>query len=97
MQENLDVWFVRPLPPSLLKVLALETVYLLPLRLMFLDEMMSDLTTLVDGYLNAYREGSSVQLGNTEVSMLSLKSQAGWFLNPQIQGCQTHLVPPDQT
>ncbi|XP_059578963.1 piRNA biogenesis protein EXD1 isoform X2 [Alligator mississippiensis] len=72
VQENLDVWFVRPLPPSLLKVLALETVYLLPLRLMFLDEMMSDLTTLVDGYLNAYREGSSVQLGNTESSCMDL-------------------------
>ncbi|XP_006024662.1 piRNA biogenesis protein EXD1 isoform X4 [Alligator sinensis] len=75
VQENLDVWFVRPLPPSLLKVLALETVYLLPLRLMFLDEMMSDLTTLVDGYLNAYREGSSVQLGNTKSSCMDLPAE----------------------
>ncbi|XP_019407035.1 PREDICTED: piRNA biogenesis protein EXD1 isoform X2 [Crocodylus porosus] len=75
VQENLDVWFVRPLPPSLLKVLALETVYLLPLRLVFLDEMMSDLTTLVDGYLNAYREGSAVQLGNTEPSCMELPAE----------------------
>ncbi|KAL4693154.1 hypothetical protein H8959_016964 [Pygathrix nigripes] len=34
------------------------------------DEMMSDLTTLVDGYLNTYREGSADRLGGTEVDYL---------------------------
>lgn len=34
---------------------------------MLLDEMMSDLTTLVDGYLNTYREGSADRLAGTEV------------------------------
>ena len=61
------MWFTRPLSPSLLKILALEATYLLPLRLVLLDEMMSDLTTLVDGYLNTYREGSADRLGGTEV------------------------------
>ncbi|XP_043405958.1 piRNA biogenesis protein EXD1 isoform X4 [Chelonia mydas] len=75
VQETPDIWFVRPLPPSLLKVLALETVYLLPLRLWLLDEMMSDLTTLVDGYLNAYREGSADLLGSTETSCMELPEE----------------------
>ncbi|XP_044915454.1 piRNA biogenesis protein EXD1 isoform X3 [Felis catus] len=66
IQENPEVWFTRPLSPSLLKILALEATYLLPLRLVLLDEMMSDLTTLVDGYLNTYREGSADRLGGTE-------------------------------
>lgn len=61
------MWFTRPLSPSLLKILALEATYLLPLRLVLLDEMMSDLTTLVDGYLNTYREGSADRLGSMEV------------------------------
>ncbi|XP_034624984.1 piRNA biogenesis protein EXD1 isoform X4 [Trachemys scripta elegans] len=75
VQENPDIWFLRPLPPSLLKVLALETVYLLPLRLLLLDEMMSDLTTLVDGYLNSYREGSADLLGSTEISCMELPEE----------------------
>uniref|UniRef100_A0A8C0GSN0 Exonuclease 3'-5' domain containing 1 n=1 Tax=Chelonoidis abingdonii TaxID=106734 RepID=A0A8C0GSN0_CHEAB len=75
VQENPDIWFMRPLPPLLLKVLALETVYLLPLRLLLLDEMMSDLTTLVDGYLNSYREGSADLLGSTEISCMELPEE----------------------
>lgn len=66
------MWFTRPLSPSLLKILALEATYLLPLRLVLLDAMMSDLTTLVDGYLNAYREGSADRLGGMEVGELSV-------------------------
>nr|XP_025043299.1 piRNA biogenesis protein EXD1 isoform X1 [Pelodiscus sinensis] len=75
IQENPDIWFVRPLPTSLLKVLALETTYLLPLRLLLLDEMMSDLTNLVDGYLNAYREGPEDLLGSTETSCMELPEE----------------------
>ncbi|XP_049469345.1 piRNA biogenesis protein EXD1 isoform X3 [Panthera uncia] len=74
-QENPEVWFTRPLSPSLLKILALEATYLLPLRLVLLDEMMSDLTTLVDGYLNTYREGSADRLGGTEPTRMELPEE----------------------
>ncbi|XP_044292743.1 piRNA biogenesis protein EXD1 [Varanus komodoensis] len=75
VKKNPEVWFMRPLPPALLNVLALETAYLLPLRLKLLDEMMSDLTTLVDGYLNAFREGSADSLGSTEISCMELPQE----------------------
>ncbi|XP_042798300.1 piRNA biogenesis protein EXD1 isoform X1 [Panthera leo] len=75
IQENPEVWFTRPLSPSLLKILALEATYLLPLRLVLLDEMMSDLTTLVDGYLNTYREGSADRLGGTEPTRMELPEE----------------------
>nr|XP_056707856.1 piRNA biogenesis protein EXD1 [Euleptes europaea] len=75
VERNPEVWFVRPLPPALLNVLALETFYLLPLRMMFLDKIMSDLTTLVDGYLNAFREGSADPLGSTEFSCMELPQE----------------------
>ncbi|XP_047593463.1 piRNA biogenesis protein EXD1 isoform X1 [Lutra lutra] len=75
IQENPEVWFTRPLSPSLLKILALEATYLLPLRLVLLDEMMSDLTTLVDGYLNTYREGSADRLGGTEPTCMELPEE----------------------
>ncbi|XP_042131910.2 piRNA biogenesis protein EXD1 isoform X3 [Peromyscus maniculatus bairdii] len=74
-QENPEVWLTRPLPPPLLKILALETTYLLPLRLVLLDEMMSDLTTLVDGYLNTYREGSADRLAGTEPECMELPEE----------------------
>ncbi|XP_054421107.1 piRNA biogenesis protein EXD1 isoform X2 [Pteronotus mesoamericanus] len=75
IRENTEVWFTRPLSPSLLKILALEATYLLPLRLVLLDEMMSDLTTLVDGYLNTYREGSADWLGGTEPTCMELPEE----------------------
>ncbi|XP_027975288.1 piRNA biogenesis protein EXD1 [Eumetopias jubatus] len=75
IQENPEVWFTRPLSPSLLKILALEATYLLPLRLVLLDEMMSDLTTLVDGYLTTYREGSADRLGGTEPTCMELPEE----------------------
>ncbi|KAF4017320.1 hypothetical protein G4228_009033 [Cervus hanglu yarkandensis] len=74
-QENPELWFTRPLSPSLLKILALEATYLLPLRLVLLDEMMSDLTTLVDGYLNTYREGSADRLGGMEPTCMELPEE----------------------
>ncbi|XP_036301448.1 piRNA biogenesis protein EXD1 isoform X2 [Pipistrellus kuhlii] len=75
IQENTEVWFTRPLSPSLLKILALEATYLLPLRTVLLDEMMSDLTTLVDGYLNTYREGSADWLGGMEPTCMELPEE----------------------
>lgn len=75
IQENPDVWFTRPLSPFLLKILALEATYLLRLRLVLLDEMMSDLTTLVDSYLNTYREGSADRLGGTAPTCMELPEE----------------------
>ncbi|KAJ6650581.1 hypothetical protein lerEdw1_005932, partial [Lerista edwardsae] len=75
VEKDAEIWFVRPLPPVLLKVLALETAYLLPLRTVLLDGIMSDLTTLVDGYLNAFREGSADPLGSTEISCMELPQE----------------------
>ncbi|KAB0374910.1 hypothetical protein FD755_013402 [Muntiacus reevesi] len=75
IRENPELWFTRPLSPSLLKILALEATYLLPLRLVLLDEMMSDLTTLVDGYLNTYREGSADRLGGMEPTCMELPEE----------------------
>ncbi|XP_007938696.2 piRNA biogenesis protein EXD1 [Orycteropus afer afer] len=74
-QKNPEMWFTRPLSPTLLKILALEATYLLPLRLVLLDEMMSDLTTLVDGYLNTYREGSAYRLGGMEPTCMELPEE----------------------
>ncbi|XP_015284989.1 PREDICTED: exonuclease 3'-5' domain-containing protein 1 [Gekko japonicus] len=81
VERNPEVWFVRPLPPALLNVLALETFYLLPLRMMLLDEIMSDLTALVDGYLNAFREGSADPLGSTEFSCMELPQELRQLAN----------------
>uniref|UniRef100_A0A8C5WR79 3'-5' exonuclease domain-containing protein n=1 Tax=Laticauda laticaudata TaxID=8630 RepID=A0A8C5WR79_LATLA len=75
MEEDPEVWFVRPLPPVLLNVLALETVYLLRLRLLLFDEIMSDLTTLVDSYLNAFRQGSADPLGSIKISSMELPEE----------------------
>ncbi|XP_066200356.1 piRNA biogenesis protein EXD1 [Saccopteryx leptura] len=75
IQENTEVWFTRPLSPSLLKILALEATYLLPLRLVLLDEMMSDLTTVVDRYLNTCREGSADRLGGMEPTCMELPEE----------------------
>ncbi|XP_054989684.1 piRNA biogenesis protein EXD1 isoform X2 [Sorex araneus] len=85
IQENPEVWFMRPLSPSLLKILALEATYLLPLRLVLLDEMMSDLTTLVDGYLNTYREGPAERLGVTEPTCMELPEELLQLKNFQKQ------------
>ncbi|TSL04206.1 piRNA biogenesis protein EXD1 [Bagarius yarrelli] len=55
-REDKEVWYVRPCPPSLLKVMALSVIHLQPLRLMLLDALMSDYTSLVDSYLKAGQE-----------------------------------------
>ncbi|XP_034273709.1 piRNA biogenesis protein EXD1 isoform X1 [Pantherophis guttatus] len=75
MEEDPEVWFLRPLPPVLLNILALETVYLLPLRLLLLGEIMSDLTTLVDSYLNSFRQGSADPLGSIKISSMELPEE----------------------
>ncbi|XP_076200727.1 piRNA biogenesis protein EXD1 isoform X2 [Aptenodytes patagonicus] len=65
--ENPDIWFLRPLPASLLKALALTAMYLLLLHSSLMDNLMSDLTAVVHDYLNAYRTGSGDHLGSTKM------------------------------
>ncbi|XP_010071849.1 PREDICTED: exonuclease 3'-5' domain-containing protein 1, partial [Pterocles gutturalis] len=66
VSENLDIWFLRPFPASLLKALALKAKYLLLLHSSLMDNLMSDLTAVVQDYLNAYRAGSGDHLGSTK-------------------------------
>uniref|UniRef100_A0A8C5R732 3'-5' exonuclease domain-containing protein n=1 Tax=Leptobrachium leishanense TaxID=445787 RepID=A0A8C5R732_9ANUR len=67
IKDDPNIWFERALAPPLLKVLALEVVHLLALRLVMLDSMMADFTLLVDGYLNACRQDKTNLLVSPEV------------------------------
>ncbi|XP_062432181.1 piRNA biogenesis protein EXD1 isoform X2 [Rhea pennata] len=73
--ENPDIWFVRPCPPSLLKTLALKAMYLLPLRSSLMEKLMSDLTALVDEYINAFRDRSGDRLGSTKTTCMELPEE----------------------
>nr|XP_033808567.1 piRNA biogenesis protein EXD1 isoform X2 [Geotrypetes seraphini] len=75
VQADPSLWLVRPISPLLLKVLALEVVYLLPLRLVMLDEMMSDYVALVDGYLDGYRQNPPSLLGSMELYSMELPEE----------------------
>ncbi|KAG5857587.1 hypothetical protein ANANG_G00021030 [Anguilla anguilla] len=55
-KEDSEVWYVRPCPVSLLKVMALSVIHLQALRMVLLDELMSDYMGRVDAYLAASRE-----------------------------------------
>ncbi|KAJ8290436.1 hypothetical protein GJAV_G00012860 [Gymnothorax javanicus] len=55
-KEDNEIWYVRPCPVSLLKVMALSVIYLQPLRMILLEELMSDYIGRVDSYLAASRE-----------------------------------------
>ncbi|XP_076200726.1 piRNA biogenesis protein EXD1 isoform X1 [Aptenodytes patagonicus] len=73
--ENPDIWFLRPLPASLLKALALTAMYLLLLHSSLMDNLMSDLTAVVHDYLNAYRTGSGDHLGSTKPTCMELPEE----------------------
>lgn len=55
-REDGEVWYVRPCPAPLLKVMALSVIHLQPLRFTLLDALMSDYTSLVDSYLKTGQE-----------------------------------------
>ncbi|XP_010877321.1 piRNA biogenesis protein EXD1 isoform X2 [Esox lucius] len=55
-KEDKEVWYVRPCPTSLLKVMALSVIHLQPLRLVLLDALMAEYTGLVDSCLSSSRE-----------------------------------------
>lgn len=50
-KEDREIWFLRPCPIPLLKVMSLSVVHLQPLRLLLLDRLMADFMYLVDSYL----------------------------------------------
>uniref|UniRef100_W5LUA5 3'-5' exonuclease domain-containing protein n=1 Tax=Astyanax mexicanus TaxID=7994 RepID=W5LUA5_ASTMX len=56
VREDREVWYVRPCPAPLLKVMALSVIHLQPLRLVLLDALMSDYTTLVNFYLSGNQD-----------------------------------------
>lgn len=53
LQEEREMWYKRPCPTPLLKVMALSVIHLQPLRLVLLDTLMTDYMALVDSYLNS--------------------------------------------
>ncbi|XP_008397579.1 piRNA biogenesis protein EXD1 isoform X4 [Poecilia reticulata] len=52
-KEEMDIWYKRPCPVPLLKVMALSVIHLKPLRLVLLDTLMTDYMILVDSYLKS--------------------------------------------
>ncbi|XP_035751625.1 piRNA biogenesis protein EXD1 isoform X3 [Egretta garzetta] len=75
VSENPDIWFLRPFPASLLKALALKAMYLLLLHSSLMDNLMSDLTAVVHGYLNAYRTAPGDHLGSTKPTCTELPEE----------------------
>ncbi|XP_060938987.1 piRNA biogenesis protein EXD1 [Limanda limanda] len=53
IQDEREMWFKRPCPVTLLKVMAQSVIHLQPLRLVLLDNLMIDYMTLVDSYLHS--------------------------------------------
>ncbi|MGH0142697.1 UNVERIFIED_CONTAM: hypothetical protein FKN15_076580 [Acipenser sinensis] len=69
-EENSEVWYVRPSPVSLLRAMALSVIHLQPLRLVLLDALMSDYTSLVDNYLSVFQEEPvDIQTGSQNTSL----------------------------
>uniref|UniRef100_A0A096LTM7 3'-5' exonuclease domain-containing protein n=1 Tax=Poecilia formosa TaxID=48698 RepID=A0A096LTM7_POEFO len=52
-KEEMDMWYKRPCPVPLLKVMTLSVIHLKPLRLVLLDTLMTDYMILVDSYLKS--------------------------------------------
>ncbi|XP_070698500.1 piRNA biogenesis protein EXD1 [Pempheris klunzingeri] len=52
-REEREMWYKRPCPVALLKVMALSVIHLQPLRLVLLDTLMTDYMALVDSYINS--------------------------------------------
>ncbi|XP_029937604.1 piRNA biogenesis protein EXD1 isoform X2 [Myripristis murdjan] len=71
-KEERELWYKRPCPLPLLKVMALSVIHLLPLRLVLLDTLMTDYMDLVDSYLSSsYNEPGEVEHINMD-SVLAL-------------------------
>ncbi|XP_051578403.1 piRNA biogenesis protein EXD1 isoform X2 [Myxocyprinus asiaticus] len=70
-KEKPEVWYMRPCPPALLKVMAVSVLHLLPLRLVLLDALMSDYTILVDSYMDTChnKSVSTLHIGKTGIDL----------------------------
>ncbi|XP_066464732.1 piRNA biogenesis protein EXD1 isoform X4 [Eleutherodactylus coqui] len=75
MKDNPNIWCDRPLPTAALKLLSLEVMYLLSLRLSMLDAMLADYTLLVDGYLNACCQRTSDVFLSSETTSSELPKE----------------------
>ncbi|NP_001376462.2 piRNA biogenesis protein EXD1 [Gallus gallus] len=73
--ENPDTWFLRPLPASLLQVLALKAMCLLLLHSSLMDNFMADLTAVVHAYLNTSQNRSEDHLGSMEPNCTELPKE----------------------
>lgn len=51
--QDKEMWYKRPCPLPLLKVMAVSVIHLQPLRLVLLDTLMMDYMLLVDSYLKS--------------------------------------------
>ncbi|XP_034015823.1 piRNA biogenesis protein EXD1 [Thalassophryne amazonica] len=69
--EERELWYKRPCPVPLLKVMALSVIHLQPLRLVLLDTLMTDYMALVDSYLNNsyYEPGDLEQIMSTALEL----------------------------
>ncbi|XP_063764551.1 piRNA biogenesis protein EXD1 isoform X2 [Eleginops maclovinus] len=67
-KEEREMWYKRPCPVPLLKVMALSVIHLQTLRFLLLDTLMTDYMTLVDSYL------SSSQYQPDELEHVSMES-----------------------
>ncbi|XP_047467358.1 piRNA biogenesis protein EXD1 [Mugil cephalus] len=67
IKEDREMWYKRPCPVHLLKVMALSVIHLQPLRLVLLDMLMTDYMVLVDSYLNSsYCQPDELECVNME-------------------------------
>ncbi|KAK2826164.1 hypothetical protein Q5P01_020378 [Channa striata] len=53
VEDEIEMFYQRPCPVPLLKMMALSVIHLQPLRLRLLDKLMTDYMALVDSYLNS--------------------------------------------
>ncbi|KAK7904946.1 hypothetical protein WMY93_017553 [Mugilogobius chulae] len=53
LTQEKEMWYKRPCPLPLLKVMALSVIHLQPLRMVLLDTLMTDYLILVDSYLKS--------------------------------------------
>ncbi|XP_077477325.1 piRNA biogenesis protein EXD1 [Stigmatopora argus] len=51
-KEESEMWYTRPCPLPLMKVMALSVIHLQPLRMVLLDSLLTDYMALVDAYLS---------------------------------------------
>lgn len=64
LQEDAEVWQIRPCPFPVLRLMAVSVVHLHALRKVLLDNLMMDYMNLVDSYLNNsfYKPGELQQV-----------------------------------